>query len=194
MFQKMIIRKAVIEDSETITTLLMQATGEMIYKFVGERDDQKAKDFLIQFVKSQNNQYSFQNCYVIINEDEVLGVLLGYDGASLKELRKPVLAYIHQYLNPNLTVEDETQTGEYYIDSLGVLPNQQGKGIGARLIQHVINEQELENGQTIGLLVDKDNPRAKRLYLKLGFEVVGEKNLMGISMEHLQLKGSVSEL
>lgn len=194
MFQKMIIRKAVIEDSETITTMLMQATGEMIYKFVGERDDQKAKDFLIQFVKSQNNQYSFQNCYVIINEDEVLGVLLGYDGASLKELRKPVLAFIHQYFNPNLTVEDETQAGEYYIDSLGVLPKQQGKGFGARLIQHVINEQVLQSGQTLGLLVDKDNPRAKRLYLKLGFEVVGEKNLMGISMEHLQLKGSAAEL
>jgi len=183
----MIIRKAVIEDSEKITSLLMLATGEMIYKFVGERNDQKARDFLLQFVNNENNQYSFKKCYVIENEVEVLGVLLGYDGASMTELRKPVLAYIHQYLNPNLTVEDETQAGEYYIDSLGVLPNQQGKGIGARLIQHVINEQVLENGQTIGLLVDKANPRAKRLYLKLGFEVVGEKNLMGISLEHLQL-------
>jgi ribosomal protein S18 acetylase RimI-like enzyme len=74
------------------------------------------------------------------------------------------------------------------------LPNQQGKGIGAKLIQYVINEQVQENGQTLGLLVDKANPGAKRLYLKLGFEVVGEKNLMGISMEHLQLKGSAAEL
>lgn len=189
MFQEMIIRKAVIQDSEPITSLVMQATSEMIYKFVGERNDQKAKDFLLQFVKNENNQYSFQNCYVIANEVEVLGVLLGYDGAKLKELRKPVLSYIHQYINPNLTVEDETQAGEYYIDSFGVLPNQQGKGIGERLIQYVINEQLLEKVQTIGLLVDKDNPRAKRLYLKLGFDVVGDKNLMGITLEHLQLKG-----
>lgn len=190
----MIIRKAIVEDSDSIASILMLATGEVIYKFIGERNFQNATDFLLQFVKSQNNQYSFQNCYVIEDGGEILGALLGYDGAKMKELRKPVLAYVHQYFNPDLAVEDETQAGEFYIDSIGILPNQQGKGIGAKLIQYVINEQVQENGQTLGLLVDKANPGAKRLYLKLGFEVVGEKNLMGISMEHLQLKGSAAEL
>lgn len=101
------------------------------------------------------------------------------------------MEYIHQHFDPNLIVEEETQAGEYYIDSIGVLPTQQGKGIGATLLNYVIREQVFENGRTLGLLVDKTNPRAKRLYQKLGFESVGEKNLMGISLEHLQLKGSI---
>lgn len=189
----MIIRKALIKDSESIASLLMLATGEVIYKFIGERNFLKAKDFLFQFVKSENNQYSFQNCYVVENEGEILGALLGYDGAKLQEFRKPVLEYIHQHFNPNLRVEDETQEGEFYIDSIAVLPNQQGKGIGAKLIQHVLKEKSYGNGQTIGLLVDKANPGAKRLYLKLGFEIVGEKNLLGIDLEHLQLKSSTGE-
>ena len=182
------VRKAILEDSDFIGSLLMLATGEVIYRFIRERNFQKAREFLIHFVKQENNQYSFQNCRIIEKEGEVIGVLLGYDGNKLKELREPVLAHIHQFLDPNLTVEDETQDGEFYIDSIGVLPNHQGKGLGARLIQSVIEEQVFGNGKTLGLLVDKANPAAKKLYLKLGFQPVGEKMLMGISMEHLQLK------
>jgi ribosomal protein S18 acetylase RimI-like enzyme len=184
------VRKAVIKDSEPMAFLLMLATGEVIYRFIGERNFEKARDFLERFVKSENNQYSYQNCYVIEDEGEVIGALLGYEGEKLHELRKPVLAYIHQFFDPNLTVEDETQRGEYYIDSIGVLPTHQGKGLGARLIQFVIDEQVYKYGQTLGLLVDKGNPSAKKLYLRLGFEPVGEKTLMGMSLEHLQLKTS----
>lgn len=186
----MIIRKALIEDSESIASILMLATGKVIFKFIGEQNFQKAEEFLLRFVRSENNQYSFQNCYVIEYKKGVIGALLGYDGENLNELRKPVLQYIHQYFDPDLTVEDETQAGEFYIDSFAVLPNYQGNGLGARLIQSVINEQVQEKGKIVGLLVDKANPEAKKLYLKLGFEVVGEKSLLGISMEHMQLKGS----
>lgn len=184
----MIIRKARVGDSEAITTLLMLATGEVIYRFIGEKNFQKATDFLNHFVKNRNNQYSFQNCYVAEEDGGIVGAVLAYDGARLQELRMPVLEYIHQHFDPKLSVEDETQVGEFYIDSLAVLPNQQGKGIGAKLLQYVINEQATQSGRTIGLLVDKANPGAKRLYLNLGFEPVGEKKLLGISLEHLQLK------
>ncbi|OOG73690.1 GNAT family N-acetyltransferase [Algoriphagus sp. A40] len=185
----MIIRKALVEDSEAITELLMLASGEVIYRFIGEKNFPKAVDFLLHFVKSQNNQYSFQNCHVAVDKDKILGALLAYDGSKLQELRKPVLEYIQEHFNPNLVVEDETQAGEYYFDSIGVRLNQQGKGIGSKLLQYVIQKQGVENSRTLGLLVDKTNPEAKRLYLKLGFESVGEKNLLGMSLEHLQLKG-----
>jgi ribosomal protein S18 acetylase RimI-like enzyme len=182
------VRKAVLDDSESIATLLMLATGEVIYEFIGERKYEVARKFLVHFIKNEKNQYSYQNCCVIEEDGEVIGALLSYDGDKLQELREPVLAHIHQFLNPNLQVEDETEGGEYYIDSIGVMPNHQGKGLGARLIQSIIDEQVIKNGKTVGLLVDKSNPLAKKLYLKLGFEPVGEKTLMGICLEHLQLK------
>jgi ribosomal protein S18 acetylase RimI-like enzyme len=186
------VRKAVIQDSESIASLLMLATGEVIYGFIGERNFEKAQAFLGRFVKSENNQYSFQNCQVVAQEGKILGAILAYDGAKLEELRKPILDYVREHYKAHLQVEDETQAGEYYIDSLGVLPDQQGKGIGATLLQSVIDEQVYKYGQTVGLLVDKANPSAKKLYLKLGFELVGEKSLFGMSLEHLQLKPSTS--
>lgn len=184
----MIVRKALSEDAEAIAELLMLASGEVMYKFIGEKSYPKARDFLFRFVKSENNQYSYQNCYVAEDENELVGAVLVYDGTKLAELRKPVLEYIHQHFDSNLQVEEETQAGEFYIDSLAVSPAHQGKGIGSQLLQFVINEKVKTGGGTIGLLVDKTNPGAKRLYLNLGFVPVGEKTLLGISLEHLQLK------
>lgn len=184
----MLIRKALFEDANAIAPLLMLATGEVIYKFIGEKDYSKAKDFLLHFVKGENNQYSFQNCSVAVEKGEVVGAMLAYDGAKLEELRRPVLEYIHQHFDPDLAVEAETQAGEFYIDSLGVSPHHQDKGIGAQLIHFIANKQVLAIGKTLGLLVDQTNPGAKKLYLKLGFKPVGEKMLMGIELEHLQLR------
>lgn len=182
------IRKAIVEDSEAIAALLMLATGEVIYRFIGEEHYGKGKDFLLHFVKSGDNQYSFQNCYVAEEEGEIVAAVLVYDGAKLEELRKPVLEYIHQHYDTNLKIENETQAGEFYIDSLGVAKTQQGRGLGSTLLSFLIDEIVRKNGETLGLLVDKTNPGAKKLYLKLGFQPVGEKKLLGLSLEHLQLK------
>ena len=180
------IRKAKVQDAETLATLLMLATGEVIYKFIGEQDYGKARGFLLRFVQAENNQYSFENCYVAIAEGEVVAAALVYDGAHLNELRKPVLDYIHRYFDADLALEDETQAGEFYLDSLGVSPERQGKGIGSKLLSFLIDEIVHKNGEKLGLLVDQANPDAKRLYLKLGFRVVQQKKLLGISLEHLQ--------
>ena len=183
----MIIRKALYEDSEAIAALLMLATGKVIYEFIGEKNHQKALDFLLRFVKNTGNQFSFQNCYVAADGDELLGAIVAYDGADLEKLRKPILDYIHERFNPGLQVENETQAGEFYIDSLGVSPAHQGKGIGSKLLEFLICEKVIKERKTLGLLVDKTNPDAKKLYLKLGFKSVTEKKLMGLTLEHLQM-------
>jgi ribosomal protein S18 acetylase RimI-like enzyme len=79
--------------------------------------------------------------------------------------------------------------GEFYIDSLGVAANQQGKGIGSKLLLFLIDEYVTINQKTLGLLVDEENPAAKKLYLKLGFKTVGKKTLVGKNLEQLQIKG-----
>lgn len=183
------IRKARLEDAEIIATYLLLAMEEIVYKLIGKKDLKKAREFMLHFVKQNNNQYSYQNCWVLEDNLKVVGAINVYDGALLRELRQPVVEYIKTELKNNFVYEDETQAGEYYIDSLGVNPNQQGKGVGTKLLKFVIDEHGQTHRQPLGLLVDKDNPRAKELYLKLGFKTIGEKTLFGKNMEHLQIKG-----
>ena len=184
-----LVRKATLNDSEIIATHLLLAMDEIVYKFIGEEDPEKAKEFMLHFVKKDNNQYSYQNCWVVEDNMKVVAAVNLYNGALLSELREPVIEYVRSKFNKDFNPEDETQAGEYYIDSLGVNPNQQSKGIGTKLLQFVIDEYVNKHSQTLGLLVDETNPNAKRLYLKLGFKSAGRKVLFGKNMEHLQIKG-----
>jgi ribosomal protein S18 acetylase RimI-like enzyme len=183
------VRKATSNDSKFIATCLLLAMNEIIYKFIGEEDPEKAKAFLLHFVESDNNQYSYQNCWVAEDDMGVAGAVNLYDGSRLIELRQPVIDYTRSRFTSDYNFEDETHAGEYYIDSLGVNPNYQGQGIGTRLLQFLIDEYVNKRAQTLGLLVDEANPNAKRLYLKLGFTSAGKRILFGKNMEHLQIKG-----
>ena len=184
------IRKAKKEDSNAISEHLFLAMEDIIYAFIGAENQKKAKELLTWFVAREGNQYSFQNCWVAEREHEILGAVCIYDGAELELLREPVIQYVKTHFNENFNPEKETQQGEYYIDSFGVSSDHQGKGVGTKILQFVINKYTIENQQTLGLLVDENNPDAKKLYLKLGFKPVGRKVLAGKMLEHLQINAT----
>lgn len=183
------IRKATLQDSESIAAHLWLAMETIVYEFIGENSSEKGMEFLLHFTKRKDNQYSYQNCWVAEDDTKVVAVANLYDGAKLNVLRKPILEYLNKQYNRTIKLEDETQAGEYYLDTLGVDPSQQGKGIGSKILRFLIQEYVEKNGKTLGLLVDEDNPNAKKLYLKLGFKSVREIVFVGKTMEHLQIRG-----
>lgn len=180
------IRKAKPEESQRIAELIFLAMEDIVYEFIGEESKEKALNFLDSLIKEKNNQYSYENCWLIESEKEILAASIVYEGARLYELREGVAQRIKTLFNKDFQPEDETQAGEYYIDCLGVDPNQQGKGLGSKMFHFLIQEYVEKRKETLGLLVDYDNPHAKRLYLKLGFKKQGDKTLSGKSLEHMQ--------
>jgi len=188
----MLIRKAKSEESAIIASYLFLAMEDIVYRFIGEKSSEKAIYLLESLIREKNNQYSYENCWVVDTEGKIVAAAIVYDGAKLKELREPVGKKIKLMFHRDFNPEDETQEGEYYIDSLGVDPNQQGKGIGSLILQFLINEYVHKRNETLGLLVDKDNTNAKKLYLKLGFREVGVKTLAQKNMEHLQFTKRVN--
>jgi len=183
-----LIRKAKPQESTIIANYIFLAMEEIAYNFIGEQSKEKAIQFLDSLIKEDNNQYSYENCWVVAIENEIIAAALVYDGSRLNELRIPVSNRIKSIYQNNFNPEDETQAGEYYIDCIGVNPNQQGKGIGSKILQFLIEEYVYKRRETLGLLVDTDNPNAQKLYLNLGFEVVGQKTFVGKTMNHLQVK------
>lgn len=182
------IRKATLKDSESIATCLLLAMESIVFGFIGETDPVKAREFMLHFVQKAHNQYSYQNCFVAEVEMNVVASVNIYNGAHLDELRKPVIDFLYTKYHRDYETGDETQEGEYYIDTLGVYPMYRGQGIGTKLLQYLIDEYVVGRKQTLGLLVDEKNTNAKRLYLNLGFRSVGIKYLFGKNMDHLQYK------
>ena len=184
------IRKATIDDAAHIATFLFLAMEDIVYKFIGAKDADKALAFFLYFTHKEDNQYSYTKCFVAELDGHVVAAANVYNGADLHQLREPVVQYIHSHYNPAFQPEDETQAGEYYLDCLAVHPQHHGKGYGSAMLRFLIQEYVVKHQQPIGLLVDEDNPNAKRLYIKMGFVSDGVKLLFGKQMEHLQITSS----
>jgi ribosomal protein S18 acetylase RimI-like enzyme len=147
-----IIRKATSADSSAIASCLLIAMEDIIYKFIGEQNSQQAKAFMEFFVEKEDNQYSYTNCWVAEDGGRVVGAINIYDGALLVQLRQPVLDHLKDKFQRVLDLEDETQPGEFYLDTIGVHPDQQGKGIGTRLLQYVVDDLVVKRNKMLVLL------------------------------------------
>lgn len=189
--EKIVIRKAKIQDSQMIASIMILAMKDIAYQFIGENSVIKASLFLESLIRKKANQYSYENCWVIESNKEIVATANIYDGAKLHELRQPVTDTIKSVFKRSFIPEDETQAGEFYIDCIGVRTDWQRKGIGSKMLRFLIDEYVDKSKKALGLLVDKENPDAKRLYLKLGFEIVDERILVGKKMEHLQIKNNL---
>ena len=64
----------------------------------------------------------------------------------------------------------------YKLHKIYVLSNQQGKGIGKLLIDHVIEKVKEQNAKALLLNVNRNN-KAKQVYEHLGFKVISEEDI-----------------
>lgn len=164
------IRQANIKDSDIVPELMLQAMEEVIFDFIQKEDISEAIHFLTTLFKKENNQYSYQNTFVAVSDEEdIVGVIIAYNGDKLEELRQPVLNLMQKKYNNTAVPEPETQGNELYIDTLSVSPMMQGRGIGSILIKKILEFAKEQNYTKVGLLVDVDNPDAMRLYSRKGF-------------------------
>jgi ribosomal-protein-alanine N-acetyltransferase len=58
------------------------------------------------------------------------------------------------------------------VQTIAVVPEQEGKGIGSALLTELIRESRLRRAEDVLLEVRADNPRAQQLYRRYGFEQI----------------------
>ena len=172
------IRKAAPEDAAFIALVVAMALA-------GDETHWLYEVFK-ELAARECSQYSYRNVLVAEVGGKPVGALVGYDGGSLHELREPIFELVRERMGKSIDIEDETGEGEFYLDSLAVLPEYRGCGVG-RMLLCAMRGMAVEAGyERVGLIVDFDNPRAEALYSSLGFERVGRKTFLGHQMWHLQ--------
>lgn len=173
------IRPASKEDAELIAKVVAAA--------INTEEGYALLPIFRELAEMENSQYSYKNTLVAEVCGEPVGAVVGYDGAKLQELRLSLLKLYRERVGKKLEIEDETSAGEFYIDSISVLPEFRGRGIGEQLLKSMIEKATEEGHFCIGLLVDFDNPKAEKLYRKIGFQRKNETMFLGHKMWHLQL-------
>lgn len=177
------IRRAEKSDADLIAYVVAAAIGEeAVQNYCGEQ----YLAVLKEIVETPQTQYSYQFALVAELDGVKVGGIVGYDGGLLYPLREKTLEIIHRY-NPGLRVHsDETESGEFYLDSIGVLPEYRGCGVGGALIQAMCECAFNAGHSLVGLIVDVHNPRAEKLYQSQGFVRCGKREFFAHEMWHLQ--------
>lgn len=181
---KITVRPARIEDTTIIAKAVAMAIGDekALQNYCGE----EPIAVLEEIARRENTQYSWKYAFVAEVDGVAAGAIVGYDGALLKELRDGTFTVLQEYVGRVPHIPDETSKGEYYLDSIGILPEFRGMGIGRQLVATLCDRAFAEGHERVGLIVDFNNPQAERLYTSLGFERVGTREFFKHEMWHLQ--------
>lgn len=172
------IREAVAADAPLV--------GKVVLMALHYDDTHPFAPIFAELAAREVSQYSYRNALVAEVNGTVAGAIVGYDGERLKELREPLLSLVMEREGRVLEIEDETSAGEFYIDSLAVLPQFRGCGVGRALLSTARDRAFAAGFERVGLLVDFENPRAEALYRSLGFGRVNATTFLGHDMWHLQ--------
>ena len=184
------IKRAHKEQSAEIARLIMIAmTDECCLYFCGE--GYGLTDFhkmMTSLVERTDSQYSYKNTLVAMDNDKLVGVAVSYDGALLHELRQVFIEVAREQIGKDHSlIDDETQAGELYLDSLAVIPEYRRQGIAQRLLKATKEKANQMKIPCVGLLVYKGNPAGESLYLSVGFRYVNDNQWGGHPMKHLIL-------
>lgn len=178
------IRPAVKGDAPLIAKAVAIAIGDenALNSYCGE----DYATLLTEIAIHDKSQYSYNNTLIAEAGAGVAGVIIGYDGAELHKLRENTYNIIQNHLGRTPSIPDETEAGEFYIDTLAVFPEYRKQGIGKSLIMAICEKAFSDRHSRVGLIVDFDNPKAESLYTSIGFTRAGTKIFLGHKMWHMQ--------
>lgn len=176
------------KDAPLLAYAIMEAVGmELSEGFAGEHSLSDVKELFTRLAAREDSQYSYRNALKALDEEgNVMGLIIGYDGARLHELREAFMETAKEMLGYEFPegFDDETGPEEFYMDSLAVYPQYRGRGVGRALIE-ALEQRAKAIGKPAGLLCDKSNHNARRLYENMGFKKVGERPFAGELMDHM---------
>ena len=184
------IREATKNQAAEIASLIMMAmTDDCCLYFCG--DGYGLEDFrqmMTTLVEREDSQYSYKNTLVALDASKVVGISVSYNGGRLHELRRAFIEAAKKHIGKDHSgMDDETQAGELYLDSLAVLPEYRCRGIAKLLIRATKERANSMGLPCVGLLVDKGNTTGEALYSSVGFRYMNDNQWGGHPMKHLTL-------
>lgn len=163
-------RLAMKSDAKEAADYIHLAIHDIAEALTGEKETEKIRNVLSDLFHQENNRLSYQNSIVAEVDGNVAGILVAYSGDDAEKLDRPILERLKKKGKNHIeSFDQEADKGDYYIDTVSVGPDFQGRGIGTILIQKAEQVAQDKGFTRVTLNVAEDNPGAKRLYEKLGY-------------------------
>ncbi len=171
--EQTILRQASLEDAPFIAYCLMEALGGHIMEHLLEghipEEETKVHVMLTEIARREDTLYTWHFATIAQTLDGTpVGASLAYDGRDYHERRIRSFALAQTIISFDIVeMEDEAGEGEFYLDTLAVLPPYRGRGIG-----HLLMKDWLRRADELGLLptliYHPKNTNARKVYESMG--------------------------
>ena len=173
------LRRATQADARFIAENVLRALH------IDETDDRHI-NHLADISRRDDTLYSWRNATIALYDGVPAGLMVAYDGARYRRMRDITFPMIRKYVGDDYhNMDDESCPGEYYLDSLAVLPEYQRRGIASALIREMFRQRDEAGIPLSTILVDPDNDNAYSLYTKNGFRHEGRINVFSTTYDRL---------
>ena len=173
------LRKATAADSRFIAENVLRALHI-------DDTDERHICHLADISSREDTLYSWRNATIALCDGVPAGLMVAYDGARYRQMRDITFPMIRMYVGDEYyKMDDEAAPGEYYLDSLAVLPEYQRRGIASALIQDMFRQRDEAGIPLATIAVDPENDTAYRLYTRNGFRPEGHINVFGTNYDRL---------
>lgn len=143
--------------------------------------DAEDLEWVKQSCSDELSMYSWNKSIIAYVKGKPVGAIISYPGDSYDSLRKYTWPKLWSDIDKDTiqATEVEAFPGEYYLDSMAILPEYRGYGIGKSLIEAAIEQGKSLGYNTFTLLVDCNKPKLKAYYENIGFKEIGEMTFFG---------------
>ena len=170
METKTIIRNATNSDTPFIARVMLAGIGMLAIEDELPQEQQSAFDQFVDVCRMEGTLYNYRNTRIAEVEGQIVGALIGYDGGRYAAMRAKTFGLVQQNFGMNLGQNAmETGEGEFYLDSMAILPEFRGQEIGKQLMRDRMEWAKNNGFAAVTLLVDQDKPRLRKYYESLGF-------------------------
>ena len=179
MNEKISLRRATADDARFIAENVLRALHI-------EETQEEHIEHLAGISRREDTLYSWRNSTIALYDGVPAGVMVAYDGARYRRMRDITFPMIRIYVGDDYhKMDDEAAPGEYYLDSLAVLPEFRRKGIASALIREMFRLRDQAGIPLATIAVDPDNPTAYNLYTSMGFRHQGQITVFGTTYHRL---------
>lgn len=177
---KIEIREATRDDVQLVAYTVLAALDlgtEEIERFIASCSDDTA-------------MYSWKDSLIAEVDGIPAGCLIAYDGSRYKKLKERTWPLLWDDLEEDYLsqVEDETRPGEFFLDSLSVLPDYRGHGIGKRLLLAGVEKGLRLGCECSTLIVDVNKPKLYDYYQSIGFKEFGMMEFFGHYYKRMKIE------
>ncbi|MEO4053707.1 GNAT family N-acetyltransferase [Solibacillus sp. CAU 1738] len=181
---EIIIRQARPVEAIKIAPLIFDAIGEIANRLTGEHEEDAILNTLTELITRTDNRHSYLNTHVAMQGDQLLGIVVLYDGLSVKALDANLMAWLKEK-KVAATIDVEAHDDEYYIDTICVAPTARGLGIGTKLLAYA-EQIAREKGYTkLSLNVELEKEKARALYERVGFVITEPWTIIDEPFHHM---------